>query len=175
MGSILVVPLPGIAPPALERLGDMLADALHRPVTLAPAVTDVDFAYDVSRDQYSSRTLLAALLQRRAAGIERILGVTGLDLFIPILTFVFGEAQLDGTAAVVSTCRLDNAFYGLPVDPELHQERLEKEAIHEIGHTYGLVHCPDGLCVMRSSTYVEEIDLKRGTFCGECARALVRR
>jgi archaemetzincin len=172
MGAILVVPFPGVAPAAVERLGDMLEDVFHRPMRLAAPVADVDFAFDASRDQYSSRALLGELLKRRAPGIDRILGVTALDLFIPILTFVFGEAQLDGTAAVVSTCRLENAFYGLPPDAERLQERLEKEAIHELGHTWGLVHCRDTRCVMRSSTYVEEIDLKMGTFCSECSREM---
>ena len=173
MGAIRVVPLPGVRGPAVERLGDMIGDVFHLPVEVAAPVANVDFAFDASRDQYSSRALLSALLQRREDGIERILGVTALDLFVPILTFVFGEAQLDGTAAVVSTCRLATDFYGLPEDAELLQERLEKEAIHELGHTYGLVHCRDSLCVMRSSTYVEEIDLKRGTFCSDCGRALL--
>ena len=106
MGSILVVPLPGASGPALERLGDMISDAFHRPTQLAAPLSEVNFAFDAWRDQYSSRALLATLLQRRPAEAERILGVTRLDLFIPILTFVFGEAQLDGLAAVVSSCRL---------------------------------------------------------------------
>jgi archaemetzincin len=174
MGSILVVPFPAVPVEAIERLGDMLEDVFHRPIEPAAPVADIDFAFDPARDQYSSRALLADLLKRRRSGVERILGVTSLDLFIPILTFVFGEAQLDGTAAVVSTCRLENGFYGLPDDGEVLQERLEKEAIHELGHTWGLVHCQDTRCVMRSSTYVEEIDLKLGTFCFTCTQGLGR-
>jgi archaemetzincin len=173
MGTIHVVPLPALGDVELERLASIVGDLLHRDAVIAPALRDVDFAFDPSRNQYASRALLAALLERRRDGAERVLGVTGLDLFVPVLTFVFGEAQLDGPAAVVSTCRLVPEFYGLRRDPALVQERLEKEAVHELGHTYGLVHCPDGLCVMRSSTYVEELDQKRLDFCTDCTRALL--
>jgi archaemetzincin len=98
----------------------------------------------------------------------RALGVAGVDLFIPILTYVFGEAQLEGTAAVVSTYRLDNAIYGLPKDDGLLLDRLTKEATHELGHTFGLLHCQRGHCVMHSSTYAEDVDLKSPQFCASC-------
>jgi len=168
MGAIRLVPLPGSRDSDLQRLADLLGEVFHRRVAIAKAWSRVDFAFDPGRDQYSSRAILAALLQRQDAESERVLAVTGVDLFMPVLTFVFGEAQLDGCAAVVSTCRLAPDFYGLPPDPERLQERLEKEAIHELGHTYGLLHCPDDLCVMRSSTYVEELDSKDVGFCVEC-------
>jgi archaemetzincin len=96
-------------------------------------------------------------------------------LYIPVLTFVFGEARLNGQCAVVSSYRLDNKFYGLPDDPALLQERLLKEAIHELGHTYGLFHCQNPECVMKSSTYVEEIDFKSSRFCDKCWDKLVKR
>lgn len=173
MGTIHVVPLPAAGGVDLERLAGILGDLFHRDTVVAPVLFDVDFAFDASRNQYASRALLGALLERRRDGAERVLGVTGVDLFVPVLTFVFGEAQLGGTAAVVSTFRLAPDFYGLGRDPGLVQERLEKEAVHELGHTYGLVHCPDGLCVMRSSTYVEELDQKRLDFCMDCTRTLL--
>jgi len=98
--------------------------------------------------------------------------VTGVDLFIPVLTFVFGEAQLGGRAAVVSTFRLRSEAYGLPPDPELLLARLTREVLHELGHTYGLVHCTDSACVMASTTYVEQIDLKGPSFCTGCLTEL---
>ena len=108
------------------------------------------------------------LLRDAPRDTARVLGVTAVDLFIPVLTFVFGEAQLEGRAAVVSTYRLDSEIYGLPADPELLFERLCKEAVHELGHTYDLMHCHESRCVMLSSTYVEEIDLKSDQFCSRC-------
>jgi archaemetzincin len=93
-----------------------------------------------------------------------------MDLYIPVLTFVFGEAQLKDGAAVVSAHRLRQEFYGMPADTDLLHERLLKEALHELGHTYGLRHCPDYTCVMSSSTGVERIDLKNAEFCPNCAQ-----
>ena len=138
-----------------------------------PPGFDPELAFDPSRGQYNSRVLLGKLLDEAPIDAERILGVTDVALFIPVLTYVFGEAQLDGRAALVSTRRLDTTVYGLPENRQLLAERLRKEAIHELGHTYNLYHCEDTLCVMRSSTYVEEIDLKSGRFCSRCQRSLL--
>jgi archaemetzincin len=130
---------------------------------------DPESAFDSSRGQYNSTTLLSHLLAESIGTQDRILGVASVDLFIPILTYVFGEAQLEGPAAVVSTYRLNNALYGLPNNDLLLQGRLQKESTHELGHTFGLYHCEDSDCVMHSSTYVEDIDLKSAKFCSLCA------
>jgi archaemetzincin len=97
-----------------------------------------------------------------------VLGLTAVDLYIPILTFVFGEAQMGGPCALVSLHRLRQDFYGLPPDPEVLSERLLKESIHEIGHTLNLVHCEDYDCVMSPSHAVEWIDLKQSRLCENC-------
>ena len=157
-------------------LADAVAAAVGRAfgceVRPRPAWFDPEASFDPARGQYSSTLLLAHLLTDPHQPAARVLGVAGVDLFIPVLTWVFGEAQLDGRAAVVSTYRLRNDLYGLPADERLLAARLEKEAIHELGHTYGLVHCADPACVMRASTYVEEIDLKTADFCESCRRAV---
>ncbi len=134
---------------------------------------DLQGAYDLSRNQTNSTALLAQVLSRAPTRPAKRIAVVAVDLFIPVLTFVFGEAQLSGTAAVVSTHRLDNRFYGLPRDPALMIQRLEKEIVHELGHTFGLYHCHQFECVMRSSTYVEEIDMKRALPCASCINSLV--
>jgi archaemetzincin len=104
----------------------------------------------------------------------KVLGVTELDLFIPIFTFLFGEAQLNGPGALVSIHRLHNQFYGIPEDEERLRSRLVKESIHELGHTFGLIHCFALRCVMNTSTYVEEIDQKPPTFCRICETEMLR-
>jgi archaemetzincin len=139
---------------------------------VTPAPLNLDRAFDASRGQYNSTALLAQLLQAFGDGDEKRIAVVGVDLFIPVLTFVFGEAQLNGIAAVVSFHRLANPFYGMPRDDSLTWKRLEKEIVHELGHTFGLFHCHQFECVMRSSTYVEEIDLKRGILCTDCQEKL---
>ena len=121
---------------------------------------DLSLVYDPVRNQYNSTGLLLQLINDTPPETLKILGVTELDLFIPIFTFLFGEAQLNGIAALVSTHRLHNQFYGIPEDKELLKNRLLKEGIHELGHTFGLIHCFTLKCVMKSSTYVEEIDQK---------------
>jgi archaemetzincin len=159
------------------RLAERLAETFRMPVRVHRPWFDPELAFDASRGQYNSTVLLAMLLggdgvDGTAEKGARILGVTGVDLFIPVLTYVFGEAQLDGRAAVVSTHRLASEAYGLAADEALLAERLAKEATHELGHTYGLIHCPDPECVMHASTYVEEIDLKLAGFCEACAGRL---
>ncbi len=98
----------------------------------------------------------------------RLLGITAFDLYIPILTFVFGEAQLGGSGAVVSYHRLQQEFYGLPPDPDLLANRLLIEAVHELGHTLRLTHCHDYQCAMAPSHAVEWIDIKDSGFCEDC-------
>jgi archaemetzincin len=156
----------------LELLAAELSRMFELQVEQHPPAFDPELAFDASRGQYNSRILLAQLLHHNARPANRVLGVTAVDLFIPVLTYVFGEAQLDGTAAVVSTHRLGTEAYGLEPDEVLSKDRLVKEAVHELGHTFGLVHCPDAGCVMHASTYVEEIDLKSATFCPACVRSV---
>jgi archaemetzincin len=152
----------------IEWLAERLGRAFGLEVQIRPPWFDPELPFDPSRGQYNSTLFLAQLLRGLDPGASKVLGVTSVDLFVPVLTFVYGEAQLVGKAAIVSTHRLRNEAYGLPPDEEVFLERLDKEALHELGHTYGLVHCTNPLCVMRSSTYVEEIDLKSAAFCPSC-------
>jgi archaemetzincin len=141
-------------------------------INMRPCRFDIERCYDPARGQYNSTLFLKQLLRTEWHPRARILGVTGVDLFIPVLTFVFGEAQLNGRAAVVSIHRLRSEAYGLPRQDDLTADRLVKEAAHELGHTFGLIHCSDAACVMHSSTYVEEIDLKQETFCASCLQEI---
>ena len=126
-------------------------------------------AYDPRRQQWSSSRTLAWLARVGPEG--RVLGVTDVDLFIPILTFVFGEAQVGGRAAVVSTARL--AEPGLP-DPRIVLERLSKESVHEMGHVFGLLHCETPGCVMGRSASIRDVDGKRGDLCPACRGRIAR-
>ena len=134
---------------------------------------DLSPVYDPARNQFNSSGLLLQLINDASPETLKILGVTELDLFMPIFTFLFGEAQLNGIGALVSAHRLHNQFYGIPEDEELLKDRLLKEGIHELGHTFGLIHCFTLKCVMRSSTYVEEIDQKSIHFCRSCEQGVL--
>lgn len=139
-------------------------------VLIAPFNTEP--AFHPGRQQYWSTQILAGMQACLRPDSWRILAVTRFDLYIPILTFVFGEAQLNGACAVVSTHRLRQEFYGLPSDPELMRQRALKEAMHELGHTLALTHCEDYLCVMAPSHAVEWIDLKGSGLCASCRAAV---
>ena len=130
---------------------------------------DLDRAFDHHRNQYYSTRILAQLVQNSPPDAARILGITGVDLFIPVLTYLYGEAQLGGIGALISTARLRNEFYGLPANVERYHERIIKEAVHELGHTYGLVHCPYPTCIMNQATYIEDVDERGSEFCKSCA------
>lgn len=158
----------------LLHLPQRLGESFRARVEVRLPWFDPESCFDSTRGQYNSTLLLARLQEAASAGSsQRVLGLTGVDLFIPVLSYVFGEAQLPGRAAVVSLHRLAPELYGLPKDDARLIERTEKVAIHELGHTFGLVHCRQARCVMRSSTYVEDIDLKTDEFCDDCLAGLL--
>jgi len=171
MRIITVVPIGRVDGDHLKFLAGRLAARLRAACLVEPNGRACDFAYNAARGQYHSTEILKRLLQEPWTESWRILGVTDFDLYIPILTFVFGEAQLGHTAALVSTHRLRPEFYGMPRDSGLLQERLLKEALHELGHTLGLRHCADYHCVMSASHNADRIDLKQAEFCSACSGA----
>lgn len=167
MSGIRLVPLGPLPRGRLDHLEAHLGQLLRLEVTQSSSEIPLADLFDPRRDQYRSDLLI-----QRLSGTfrleSRVLGVTEGDLFIPVLTFVFGEAQLSGRIAVVSSYRLRNEVYGLPADKALLEERLLKESMHELGHTFGLLHCHHPSCVMQQSTYAEMVDLKPATYCPDC-------
>ena len=155
----------------LEHLATGLARTFQVPCRIRPALGELGFALEPGRGQYHSTAILQRL-ERVSDPDARVLGVAACDLYVPVLTFVFGEAQLDGNCAVVSTARLREEFYGLPGREEVLRKRLLKEAVHELGHTFGLRHCADWRCVMTSSHAVERLDVKEAEFCGRCRKSV---
>ncbi len=153
----------------MEHVRKHLLQAFERPVLAWTSAERPQGAYDARRKQHASGRILKWLLEAGPGG-GKVLGITDRDLFIPILTYVFGEAQLGGGAAIVSTARLaeDPAHVG----PRVLVERLVKEAIHEVGHAFGLLHCGTPGCVMGRSSGVRDVDLKSHELCAECRERL---
>jgi archaemetzincin len=116
--------------------------------------------------------MLKTLLAQGPGDAAWVLGITERDLYVPVLSFVFGQAQLRGRAAVVSLARLRPEFYGMPPDDELLAGRAVKEALHELGHVLGLVHCLDRSCPMSLSVGLSEIDAKTAEPCPSCSALL---
>ena len=158
----------------LMELGPALADTFHVPCEAIPRPLDAEIAFHRERQQYHSSELLYQMQGYVRDDCWRLLGVTDCDLYIPILTFVFGEAQLGGPCALVSLHRLRQEFYGLPPDRGALSERLLKEAVHEIGHTLNLTHCEDYSCAMAPSHAVEWIDLKESRLCQSCRSRILQ-
>ncbi|HZS97003.1 MAG TPA: archaemetzincin family Zn-dependent metalloprotease [Terriglobales bacterium] len=159
----------------LTELGPAMANLFRVPTQVLQVRLDPEFAYHGERQQYHSSEILQEMQRYLRTDSWRLLGVTAVDLYIPILTFVFGEAQIGGPCGLVSLHRLQQEFYGLPPDRDLLKQRLLKEAVHEVGHTLDLTHCDDYQCAMAPSHAVEWIDLKDGVLCGSCHnRVLVR-
>lgn len=172
MSLIWLLPVGEIDRALLAPLAEGLAQRLRVACSIEPAALGADFAFNAARRQYHSTEILKRLHDDRSPDSGKVLAVTELDLYIPVLTFVFGEAHLEHGRAVVSIHRLRQEFYGLPPNPALLTERLLKESLHELGHTYGLRHCADYQCVMSSSNAVERVDLKDAEFCPTCQRVI---
>lgn len=130
---------------------------------------DYGNAYYPERSQYYSTQIIADVIPLTSKLNGKVILLTEFDLFIPALTFVFGEAQLDGKHSIVSVCRLHEEFYTGETNDDLLLTRSLKEVLHELGHNYGLKHCMDWDCVMHSSPGIEEIDIKGKQFCKICA------
>ncbi len=172
MKPIYLIPL-GVGLDMVEQLAAALARAFHTPCRIRPETLDIAFALDERRGQHYSTAILQRL-EQISDSTARVLAVTSCDLYVPVLTFVFGEAQLEGNCAVVSTARLREEFYGMPPNPDVLRDRLLKEAAHELGHTFGLRHCADWNCVMASSHSVELLDVKGAGFCGSCRKPIAQ-
>jgi archaemetzincin len=157
----------------LEWLRQALFEKFRVPAEILSPALDPAFAVHAERQQFHSSEILGKMRRYVDNNTWRLLGVTERDLYIPILTFVFGEAQMGGFSAVVSYHRLRQEFYGLPPNLDLLANRLLIESVHELGHTLNLTHCDDFQCAMAPSHAVEYIDIKDSGFCEDClARAM---
>ena len=168
MNTLHLLPIGAVGGPLLEHLRIELARSLRVQCQILPHRLDPTPAYHTERQQFHSSEILQPMQSLVRPQDWRFLAIADVDLYIPILKYVFGEAQMGGPCAVVSVYRLHQEFYGLDRDDTLLGQRLLKESIHELGHTLDLHHCQDYRCAMASSHAVEWIDLKGSTLCGSC-------
>ncbi|HOI13413.1 MAG TPA: archaemetzincin family Zn-dependent metalloprotease [Methanoculleus sp.] len=165
--SITLVPIGKVDPAEIRMLRDPLKAAFSRDVVFGEEVPLPAAARNTARDQYDAEVVLEFLsLAMEPAGGDRVLGITNADLYFPGMNFVFGMAGR--RCALISLRRLRQSFYRLPEDADLFRHRAVVEAVHELGHTFGLAHCRDPRCVMRFSNTIAETDRKGPGFCSVC-------
>jgi archaemetzincin len=165
--GILLVAVGKVDRKIFDLIKDDLKTTFDRPVWVGEGLPEPDYAFNPRRKQYLSTLILKTLLEQKENTVyEKMLGITDHDLYVPELSFVFGEAGRK--AGVISLTRLREEFYNLPPDQSLFKRRILTEAVHELGHTYGLRHCKNSQCVMFFSNHLKDTDRKGPSFCPEC-------
>ena len=172
-GEIELIRIGEVKEAYILKLKSDLEEIFKRKVVEGPQMEEPRYAFDPSRGQYLGRLILQRISARRSPS-EKKLGITSVDLYAPGLNFIFGEADPLNGVAVISICRLRQEFYGLPPDEKLLGERILKEAVHELGHTWGLGHCSDSRCVMFFSNSLLDTDRKSARFCSKCEEKLAK-
>ncbi len=157
----------------VENIAVCVKNIFMLPVRIISEHIDLTEFYDPARRQYNGTLILEKINNSFSEESSKTVGLFSVDLFIPILTYIFGQAYLNGRTGIASCYRLSNERYGVKRNDEMLYQRFRKEVIHELGHLFGLIHCHDPLCVMRSSTYVEDIDQKNEDFCHVCRNKIV--
>jgi len=128
------------------------------------------YSYNPRRKQYNSTLVLKELLKDKFKGYT--LAICDVDLYAEGLNFVFGEASFLNKICIISLTRLRQEYYGLPKNNNLFLERTLKEAVHELGHLFGLGHCSNPKCVMYFSNSILDTDKKDFNFCILCKKKL---
>lgn len=172
MSSIKIISLVTCERLDLNGLAEEIENSLHVKARKFGDFIDPSFAFVSERSQYLSTAILAKLGDIPCDAGCKILGITDVDLFIPILTYVFGEAQLGGKASIVSVNRLKPEDVSGEETSKLLHDRLLKEAKHELGHAFGLIHCRNINCILYPSSNPESVDMKGSDFCLPCRKLL---
>lgn len=165
--TLSMVPFGPIRRELLKYLQTGLSHMFHFFIKILREEPVPQFAFDPNRNQYSSAKILQSL-KRMKKNDERILAITDIDLYVPELNFIFGEADVGDAVCIISLVRLRQEYYGLPKNEKLFLDRTLKEAVHEIGHTYRLGHCEDQKCIMHFSNSIQDTDIKGPHFCHRC-------
>ncbi len=172
MKGILIVPIGSIDSGILKDISDAVEKTFQVKAEIGKEISVPQNSYNPERKQYYSTLILDVMKVVRSKDFDRILYVADVDLYVPELNFVFGEADTISGIAVISLTRLREEFYGHHSDKKLLHERAVKEAIHELGHTYGFPHCADPDCVMYFSNTLSDTDRKGPGFCNNCKSGL---
>ena len=167
--AILIQPIGKIDSNVILMLEKSLGDIFGTEVFLSNKRLEIpEESYNPTRKQFNSTKILSFMIDFIKEAFDHVLGVTDVDLYVPGLHFVFGQAQCPGTFAIISVHRLQHP------DEAIFLDRIMKEAVHELGHTYGLTYCDNPLCVMHFSNSLTDTDIKGKTFCEKCRNRIRR-
>jgi archaemetzincin len=174
--------------PLIERLSKIFRDKAHinsssslqssslQSSSSSTTTMPPKYLFDKARKQWISDSLLDWLLESINPGsTTKVLAICDFDAYSDELNFVFGQAHLGGRAAAIYLPRLKDEFYVRKSDKinNLFEQRVIKESVHELGHTFGLRHCQISKCVMHFSNSLQDTDFKDDEFCDRCNKILV--
>ncbi len=162
-----LIPYGEIDPLALSVVAANLQAVVGLTTRIRPVRPHPEEAFIATRYQFDAVKVVGALGHEKDGALFRM-GVIQRDLCVPILTYVYGESQLGGQAAVISFHRLHH------IDRQVTYERGAKIAIHEAGHLLGLEHCRELGCLMRFSKQLDQLDLLPMRFCSACEYEIAR-
>lgn len=166
IGIVALGKVPDLAP---KIIAAHVSGYLDLDADITPPQDAPEYAYDDRRMQYNAAAIIAALDRQPFDGYEKVIAVVSVDLFVPILTYVFGEAKLGGNRALVSLFRMLKTDDGHPCPASLVYERTAKAALHELGHLYNLLHCENSHCLMHFSGKLDQLDRVPPYFCRYCS------
>ena len=167
MQKIIISPIENIDVCNYQLLGQEIHRTFGFQAEIKSLLQDINFAYDLKRDQYHSTVILEKLANTSPSQTFKVAAITNKDLFIPILTHVYGEAQLAGKACIVSIYRLQEGLSIAAIEKEF-ENRVLKEVLHELGHTFNLRHCNDKSCIMHYCRSIKDVDRKSDQLCRYC-------
>jgi archaemetzincin len=170
-----IIPIGHIDKEILQHTQIELEKRFNVAVEIGKQLEEPAYAYHRHKKQYNSTKILKKIHKLKLTGYDRILGIVDVDLYVPERTFVFGGADVKKKVSVISLTRLKQKFYDLPEDSVLFKYRTIIEAVHELGHTYGLYHCKDNRCVMFLSNTIEDTDHKGAELCSNCEEIMEKK
>jgi archaemetzincin len=174
MDGIRIVPINTVEAAFLDRLAVCLEERFLVTARVERSLVVPRSTLNATRGQLFVATLMSKVQRAHPDPGALSLALTDFDLYKTSHRFVFGDADDEQGVAVVSIHRLRSEFYCEPSDANLLFQRALKEAIHELGHAFGLKHCYNARCAMYYSNSIFETDNKMPHFCEICDRRLNR-